>query len=98
MPKNILHRFAIEADGKRYWVTLHGEQMDAAASGERRVIEALPRGNAAADAGPAWWYFNDAGIGLLRVEAGTSAQEATPVWEGRILEAYVGELCSVLLI
>jgi|GEM_PF-1244702 len=98
MPKNLLHRFAFEAAGKRYWVTLHAEQMDAVSSGERRVIEALPRGNAAADAGPAWWYFNDAGIGLLRVEAGASAQEATPVWEGRILDAYVGELCSVLLL
>ncbi|MBU3694726.1 MAG: hypothetical protein FGM40_07860 [Rhodocyclaceae bacterium] len=98
MPKHFLHRFAFEANSRRYWIALHDEQMDAVLSGERRVVEALPRGNAAADAGPAWWYFNDTGIALLRVEAGSSATDADPVWEGRIHDAYVGRLCSVLLL
>ena len=98
MPKHLLHRFAFESGGRRYWVALHDEQMDAVLSGERRVVEAMPRGNAAADAGPAWWYFNDSGIGLLRVESGPSALDAWPVWEGRIHDAYVGRFCSVLVL
>jgi hypothetical protein len=52
MPKHLLHRFALEADGRHYWIALYDEQMDAVLNAERRVVEAMPRGNAAADAGP----------------------------------------------
>ena len=97
MPKHLLHRFALEADGRHYWIALYEEQMDAVLAGDRRVIETPPRGPSPADAGPAWWYFNDSASGVLRVEAGTSAEEARPVWEGQLLAMYVGRLCPVLL-
>lgn len=97
MPEHFVHRFAIESSGQRRWVALHDEQMDAVLAGERRVVEAMPR-DATGFGEYAWWYFNDSGTGLLRVESGAGGDEATPVWEGRIYDAYVGRLCSVLLL
>jgi len=96
MPEHFLHRFAVEIDGRRSWVTLHQEQMDAVLSGERRVVEANPRLGQEADK-RTWWYFHDSGIGLLRVESGAAPDAAKPHWEGRVHDAYVGRLCSVLL-
>jgi len=97
MPDHFFHRFVIEAAGQRIPIALHQEQMDAVLSGERRVVEGMPLRIATATA-LVWWYFNDTGISLLRVELGTDADRADVVWEGRIHDAYVGRLCSVLLI
>jgi len=97
VPEQYRHRFAVEVDSQRFWVTLHQEQMDAVLCGERRVVEANPRAGQEA-AGRAWWYFHDSAIGLLRVEIGARADDAQPRWEGRIHDAYVGRLCSVLLL
>jgi hypothetical protein len=98
MQARVLHRFAFETpeDGCR-WVVLHDEQMDAVLSGERRVIEGRPR-QTVAGTEYIWWYFNDAGLDLLRVETGLHAAAAAPLWEGRIHDAYVGRLTSVLLL
>jgi len=97
MPEHFLHRFAFESPVGRYWIVLQDEQMDAVLSGERRVVQGGPRSTPSRTAF-SWWYFNDAGIGLLRVETGSDAAMAWPVWEGRIHDAYVGQLCSVLLL
>jgi len=97
MPEHFVHRFAVDAPAGACWIVLKEEQMDAVLSGERRVIEGGPR-STPMRAGFSWWYFNDVGIGLLRVEAGADAQSAASLWEGRIHDAYVGRLCSVLLI
>ncbi len=97
MPDHLLHRFVIEAKSQHHWVALHQEQMDAVLAAERRVVEGIPRRVGTATAF-VWWYFNDSGSSLLRVEMGTDADRADVVWEGRIHDAYVGRLCSVLLL
>ena len=98
MPEHVLHRFMFEPKaGHRYWVALHGEQMEAVLCGERRVVEGASR-RTPWGSNPSWWYFNDVGIGLLRVEAGPDAENTTTLWEGRVHDAYRGHLCSVLLL
>ncbi len=97
MPEHFFHRFGIEADARRLWIALHQEQMDSILSGERRVVEGLPL-RVGAILEYAWWYFNDSGPGLLRVEVGTDADRAATLWEGRIHDAYIGRLCSVTLL
>ncbi len=98
MPEQLLHRFSFESKaGHRYWVALHGEQMDAVLSGERRVVEGARR-RTPSGITPSWWYFNDVGLGLLRVETGPDAENTTTLWEGRAHDAYHGHLCSVLLL
>ncbi|MFZ4499053.1 MAG: hypothetical protein ACOYMX_05055 [Burkholderiales bacterium] len=96
MSEHFLHRFVVDTCEGACWIVLQDEQMDAVSSGERRVVEGGPRSTPWRNR-LSWWYFNDVGIGLLRVEAGGDAESATPLWEGRIHDAYVGRLCSVLL-
>ena len=95
MPEHFFHRFAIEVAGRRVPIALHQEQMDAILSGERRVVEGMPQ-RIANETAFVWWYFNDTGLGLLHVEMGSDPDHAAVVWEGRLHDAYVGRLCSVL--
>ncbi len=89
MDEHTEHRFVVELVCGAHTILLHDEQMEAVLSGERRVIEGTVH---VVDRHffNTWWYFNDVGLGLLRVEHGEDPERTTVAWEGRIHDAYVG--------
>lgn len=85
-----LYRFCIPASAPAEWVLLHREQFDAVMAGERRVVEGRPR-QLAGRSGIARWYFNDSGLGLLRIEREFAPPgPAEVIWEGRTHDAFCG--------